>query len=278
MDEGGGLQGRPAGTRQGQALLHRDPATQRDGIAAYGARAQQHAAGHPVPFRAHARPRRALAARHRPRRHRDPARGRAADDGAAGARPAHDRPREVPGEGVGVEGRERRHHHQSAQAARGLLRLGPRALHHGRGAVEGRDQGLRRSLRGRADLQGQAPRQLGPGVPERHLRPRGRHGRGEGRLQLDRGRCREAVRRQGARQGARPQSVRAPLPLPLPPDGEGGRLRQGLHRRRHHAARDHAGRHGRCGASQGQALSGADQGEGDGQAAAGRARDPDRRR
>ena len=34
-----------------------------------------------------------------------------------------------------VEGRDRRHHHQPAEAARRLLRLVARALHHGRGAV-----------------------------------------------------------------------------------------------------------------------------------------------
>ena len=42
-------------------------------------------------------------------------------------------------------------------------------------------------LRAGADLQGQAARQLGPGVPERHLRPRGRDDRGQGLLQLDAG-------------------------------------------------------------------------------------------
>ncbi len=46
-------------------------------------------------------------------------------------------PREIPREGLGVEGGVRRHHHQPAQAARRLLRLVARALHHGRGSVEG---------------------------------------------------------------------------------------------------------------------------------------------
>ena len=36
------------------------------------------------------------------------------------------------------------HHHQPAEAPRRLVRLEPRALHHGRGAVEGRPQGVRR--------------------------------------------------------------------------------------------------------------------------------------
>ncbi len=41
-------------------------------------------------------------------------------------------------EGLGVEGRVRRHDLQPAEAARRLLRLVARALHHGRGPVEGR--------------------------------------------------------------------------------------------------------------------------------------------
>ena len=53
-------------------------------------------------------------------------------------------------EGLGVEGRERRHHRQPAEAPRRLLRLEPRALHHGRGPVEGRAEGVRRALQGRA--------------------------------------------------------------------------------------------------------------------------------
>ena len=150
LDEGRRLQGRPAGARQGRALLHRHPAAQRDGLAAHGACAQQHAAGRAVPLRAHARQGRAVAAGHGPRRHRHAARRRAADDGAAGARPPQDRPREVPREGVGVEGRERRHHRQPAEAAGRLVRLEPRALHDGRGPVEGRPQGVRRSLQRRA--------------------------------------------------------------------------------------------------------------------------------
>ena len=39
---------------------------------------------------------------------------------------------------LGVEGGVRRHHHPAAQAAGRLLRLGARALHHGRGACRAR--------------------------------------------------------------------------------------------------------------------------------------------
>ena len=61
-----------------------------------------------------------------------------------------------------MEGGIGRHHHQPAQAARRLLRLVARALHHGRGAVARRAQGVRRALQRGADLQGQAAGQLGP--------------------------------------------------------------------------------------------------------------------
>ncbi len=77
------------------------------------------------------------------------------------------------------------HHHQSAEAPRRLVRLEPRALHHGRGPVEGGPQGVRVALRGGADLQGQAPRQLGPEVPDGDLRPRGGAGRGARHVRVD---------------------------------------------------------------------------------------------
>ncbi len=66
----------------------------------------------------------------------------------------------------------RRHHRQPAQAARRVLRLVARALHHGRGPVARGAQGLRRALPRRADLQGQAAGQLGPEAAHRDLRPR----------------------------------------------------------------------------------------------------------
>ncbi len=139
--------------------------------------------------------------------------------------------------------------HQSAEAARRLLRLEPRALHDGRGPVEGRREGVRGALRGGPHLQGQAPRQLGPEVPDGDLRPRGRAGGGARHVHLDGRRPGEAVRCGCARQGAEAQSDRPHVLFPLSAGGEGARLRQGLHRRRHDAARDDAGRHRRCRAS-----------------------------
>ena len=70
------------------------------------------------------------------------------------------------------------------------------------GPVEGRREGVRRALQRRAHLQGQAPRQLGPEVPDGDLRPRGGAGRGEGNFLLDRWRSGEAVRSGCARKGA----------------------------------------------------------------------------
>ncbi len=73
-------------------LRDHDAAAQRDGAAAHGPRSQQHAAGRRHPVRADARPTSALAAGHRPRRHRhaerrgaacSPRKGRPASTSAA---------------------------------------------------------------------------------------------------------------------------------------------------------------------------------------------------
>ena len=69
-------------------------------------------------------------------------------------------------------------HRQPAEAPRRLLRLVARALHHGRGPVARRPEGVRRPAQAGPDLQGQAPRELGPEVPDRDLRPGGGAGRG----------------------------------------------------------------------------------------------------
>src|SRR5438445_648488 len=58
-------------------------------------------------------------------------------------------------------------------------RLVARPFHHGRGAVEGRAQGLRPALSREPDLQGQAPRELGPQAADRHLGPGSSAGRGQ---------------------------------------------------------------------------------------------------
>ncbi|MGY3649426.1 hypothetical protein ACVWW2_004717 [Bradyrhizobium sp. LM4.3] len=122
-----------------------------------------------------------------------------------------------------VEGRERRHHHQPAQAARRLLRLVARTLHHGRGPVQGRGQGVRRSAPRWPDLQGQAAGELGHQAAHRDLRSRSAADRGQGQ----------------------------PLVPALSDRGQDFQPRGSLelHRRCHHAPGDHAGRHRRGRAS-----------------------------
>ena len=171
--------GRPERAKA-DALLHRHSAAQCDRLAAHGARAQQYLAGHSLPLRAHARQGRALAARHRSRRHRHPGRGRAAIDGAPGARQPRNGARSVHQARVGMEGGIRRRDHRPTKAARRLVRLVARALHHGRRPVARRGESVRRALSRRPHLQGQAAGQLGPEAQDRDLRSGSAAGRDQG--------------------------------------------------------------------------------------------------
>ena len=100
-----------------RAVHHRQPAAQRHRRAAHRPRARQHAAGRRGPLRAAARQGRAVGGRHRPRRHRHADGGRAPARAAAGQ--AHQlQPRGIRRQGVGVEGRERRHDHPPAAPPR----------------------------------------------------------------------------------------------------------------------------------------------------------------
>ena len=94
----------------------------------------------------------------------------------------------------------------AAEAPGCFLRLVARTLHHGRGPVEGRREGVRRALQRRADLQGQAPRQLGPEVPDGDLRPRGGAGRGE--AESSRGSCRRRANNRTATRRSRSMRMR----------------------------------------------------------------------
>ncbi len=140
-----------------------------------------------------------------------------------------------------MEGSFGRRHHATAQAPRRELRLEPRALHARQGSFRSRHESLRRTLPGRPDLPRQAAGELGPAIPDRHLRPRSRDARSEGpflALPLSAGRrlnlqIPDRVRR--SRQG----------------DGVGDTR---LHRGRHHASGDDAGRYGRGRASDRRAL------------------------
>ncbi len=136
---------------------------------------EQRAAGHPRPPRAAGGQGSAVAARHRPRRHRHPGEGRARVARNRGQDPPRPRPRRVPQARLGFQGQTRRHHHQAAQAPRLLVRLEPRALHHGRGLLEVGEPGLRRAVQTRPHLSRQAHRQLVPGFSNRTVRRGGDH-------------------------------------------------------------------------------------------------------
>ena len=178
------VQGRTSGARRRRTLLHGHPAAERHRQPAHGPRAQQHLAGHSLPLPADERIRRALAAGHGSRRHCDPDGGRAPARRGAGARPARHGPRGVSRAGLAVEGGVGRGDRRAAQAPGRVLRLEPRAVHPRRGPVARGRQGVRPTLSRRARLQGQAPRQLGPEVPDRDLRPRSFAGRVQGRVQM----------------------------------------------------------------------------------------------
>ncbi len=115
-----------------------------DGLAPYGACAQQHAAGRARALRAHAGARRAVAAGYGPRGHRDADGCRAAAHGAPAAGAARAWARGVRAPRVDVEGRERFDDLQPAPPAWRILRLVARAVHDGRKRRAGRPDGARR--------------------------------------------------------------------------------------------------------------------------------------
>ena len=143
------------------------------------------------------------------------------------------------------------------------------------------DEGLSRAVlkvfvdlyNARAHLQGQAARQLGPQVPDRDLRPRGRAGRGEGHVHWTRRSRSRSTRRRW--QSARPRSVRAHVPLPLSAAKVPGYDKDYIvvaTTRPETMLGDTARRRASRAMSATQHLVG----QGDSEAAAGRARDPDR--
>ncbi len=198
----------------GRALRHHHAAAQRHRRPAPGSRGALRDRGPHDPAGTHAAAAGALAARRGPRLDRRPVgpaprprrRGHHARAARAGA---------LPGADVALHGRDAPGHHGPAAPPGQLRRLGPRALHDGRGLGARRARRLHAPLRGRSRLPGPAARQLVPGLRHEHLRPRGhRHARGG-----------------------------HPLvgPLPPPAGGRGGRRRAERRRddhRGHHAAGD----------------------------------------
>ncbi len=231
-----------------RVLHHRPAAAQRHRQPAHGPRLQQRDHGRADPLPSHAGPQHPVAAGYRPRRHRHPD-GGGAPAGRAEPVAPRPRPREVPREGLGVEGRVRRHHHPPDPSPRLLGGLVARALHHGRGPLRGGQGSLRAPARGRPDLPRQAPGQLGHQAAHRDLRS----GSGE-------------PRREGlAVEPALPAGRRRE-------DRRGPRLPD----RRHHPSGNHARRLRRGGEPARSALPGADRQVR--RAAAGRPAHPDHRR
>ena len=181
-----------------------------------------------------------MGGRHRSCRHRHAVGGRAPARAAPGQ--AHQlHASRVRREGVGLEGRKRRRDHAPAAPAGLLDGLGERAVHDGPRLLGRGAEGVRAALPRRAAVSRQAAGELGPGAAHRDLRPGGREPRcarphvdlslpARGRRDLHL--CR-ARRRWRGRAGGEPR----------------------LHRHRHHAARDDAGRRRGGGAPGRRALS-----------------------
>ena len=177
--------------------------------------------------RPHERPADALAARHGPRLDRRP----------GGARPHPGRGGREPRRRSGASATwsacvafvetTRPVMTQPARARGRLARLGPRALHHGRGLGAGRAGRLQAALRRRPGLSRGGTHQLVPGVPYQRVGPGGHRHAGDG------------------------HAVDRPLP---PPACRRQPRPRGLDRRRHHAPRDDPRRHGRGRAPRGRAL------------------------
>ena len=144
------------------ALLDRDPAAERDGRAAHGARAQQHDPGPARPRRAGWR---ATSAQWICGTDHAGIATQAVVEKALAAEGIDRRelgPRRVRPQGVGVEGGVRRPDHRPVQAPRLHPRLPARAVHDGRRLREGGPPGLRGPLRQGLHLPRPLHGQLGP--------------------------------------------------------------------------------------------------------------------
>ena len=115
----------------------------------------------------------AVPARARPRQHRGPVRARR-DPREGGREPrAVARPRALPRADVGVRRSHPRGHPRPAATARRQLRLGPPALHDGRGQRPRRPGRLRAALPRRPRVSHRGAHQLVPRLPDERQRPRG---------------------------------------------------------------------------------------------------------
>ena len=224
--------GRAGGDRalDGRARVQRDPrrprrplrgddaAAQRHRRPAHGARHGQRHAGPPDPLAPDAGRQHAVDGRHRPRRHRHAGRDRAAPAGAGRQDPPRHRPRRPGAAHLGVEGPLPAAHRRAAAGDGLLLRLGPAALHHGRGLLARRTPHLPGAVPRRAGVPRHAAGQLGLRPAHRGLRRRDRLPHGGRRLLApalprDRSRAGRAHPRGGGHHPARrPCSATPPSP------------------------------------------------------------------
>ncbi len=115
-------------------VQHPAAAAERDRHPAHGACVQPDHHGWPDPLLPHARLQHGLDSGHRPRRHRDPDRGRTPARRAKDFAP-RPRPRKVRRKSLGMERKIRLHHHRPDAPPGRLDRLEPRILHDGRAAL-----------------------------------------------------------------------------------------------------------------------------------------------
>ncbi len=143
---------RAATRRAERPVLDRHPAAEHHRHPAHGARAQQHAPGRADPLQAHGRATTRCGCRARTTRASRRSGWSSASCTKLGLDRRDDGPRSVRREGVAVEGRGRRLDHEAAAEPRRVVRLAARALHDGRGPLEGRARDVRALLRRGAHL------------------------------------------------------------------------------------------------------------------------------
>ena len=165
--------------RPGAAAVHDHPAAaERHRLAPPRPRPADRGRGPDDPARPDARPSDAVPARPRPRLDRRPVRARR-DPREGGGEPRVARARALPRADAGVRRDDARGDARPAAAGRCVGRLGPPALHDGRGLGQGRPRRLRAALRGGPRVPHRGARQLVPGLPDERQRPRGRRHAGD---------------------------------------------------------------------------------------------------
>ncbi len=171
--------------RPGPAAVHDHPAAaERHRLAPPGPRPADGGRGPDDPPRPDARPPDALPARPRPRQHRGPVRARRHPRQGRGEPPVA-RSRALPRADAGVLRLDEAGDARPAAARRRLGRLGPPALHDGRGLGEGRPRRVRAALPRRPRVPHRGAGQLVPRLPDHRQRPRGHRHAGDRHALVD---------------------------------------------------------------------------------------------